>query len=357
MPASEASLDAIRAAMRSGNIRAASAYDKVCNDECTFSFDTPFSKDGLYTSLKSYQSFGSQHVRLDRERTGNKLYVLAKHTRVLKPEPTEAEAAEKAPSKLGIGVAGGFGFEDDKYDIVKEHALVLVGATAAEDVSVPLPEPELPELIINACTALINAKSAIGQETNAAVAWEFEAKPTRFGNDLIQLPPHKKISPDPKDWVCEESGMRENLWLNLSDGHIGSGRRQYDGSGGTNGALNHYQETRNTSPPDGFPLVVKLGTITPHGADVYSYHPDEDDLVIDPKVREPVATARRRSTQPQQHTPPSSPHTLLTSTPPPLHTTVIRAFSSLGYQHDVDGEDGEDDGGATGRGEQQVRAR
>ena len=51
---------------------------------------------------------------------------------------------------------------------------MLVGATAAEDVSVPLPEPELPELIINACNALINAKSAIGQETNAAVAWEFE---------------------------------------------------------------------------------------------------------------------------------------------------------------------------------------
>ena len=51
----------------------------------------------------------------------------------------------------------------------------------------------------------------------------------------MQLPAHKKISPDPKEWVCEESGMRENLWLNLSDGHIGSGRRQYDGSGGTNG--------------------------------------------------------------------------------------------------------------------------
>ena len=32
---------------------------------------------------------------------------------------------------------------------------------------------------------------------------------------LVQLPATKKISPNPKDWVCEESGMRENLWLNL----------------------------------------------------------------------------------------------------------------------------------------------
>jgi ubiquitin carboxyl-terminal hydrolase 5/13 len=27
---------------------------------------------------------------------------------------------------------------------------------------------------------------------------------------------------------------------------------------------------------------VKLGTITPHGADMYSYAPDEDDMVTDP---------------------------------------------------------------------------
>ena len=27
---------------------------------------------------------------------------------------------------------------------------------------------------------------------------------------------------------------------------------------------------------------MKLGTITPHGADVYSYAPDEDDMVTDP---------------------------------------------------------------------------
>ena len=85
--------------------------------------------------------------------------------------------------------------------------------------------------------------------------------------------------------------MKENLWLNLSDGHIGSGRRQYDGSGGSNGALNHYQQTVKDFGPDGFPLVVKLGTITPHGADVYSYHPDEDNEV---GVSERVSEEKRR---------------------------------------------------------------
>ena len=33
------------------------------------------------------------------------------------------------------------------------------------------------------------------------------------------------ISPDPKSWKCEKSGDAENLWLNLSDGFIGGGRK------------------------------------------------------------------------------------------------------------------------------------
>ena len=71
--------------------------------------------------------------------------------------------------------------------------------------------------------------------------------------------------------------MKENLWLNLSTGYIGSGRKNWDGSGGTNGGLNHYTATGNL-----YPLAVKLGTITPTDADVYSYAPDEDQMV---KVR------------------------------------------------------------------------
>ena len=36
-------------------------------------------------------------------------------------------------------------------------------------------------------------------------------------------------------------------------------------------------------------LCVKLGTITPKGADVFSYAPDEDDMVIDPLLGEHLA--------------------------------------------------------------------
>lgn len=52
-------------------------------------------------------------------------------------------------------------------------------------------------------------------------------------------------------------------------------------TGGTGAALKHYEETGRK-----YPLVVKLGTITPNGADVYSYAPDEDCMVEDPKLAE-----------------------------------------------------------------------
>jgi hypothetical protein len=47
----------------------------------------------------------------------------------------------------------------------------------------------------------------------------------RYAKDLPQLDSGRKISPNPSDWRCDETGATENLWLNLSTGHIGSGRQ------------------------------------------------------------------------------------------------------------------------------------
>merc|ERR1740138_1674785 len=101
--------------------------------------------------------------------------------------------------------------------------------------------------------------------------WEadLDIKESKYAKELVQLPATKKISPNPADWKCEKSGDTQNLWLNLSDGFIGGGRKFFDGSGGSNGALEHYKEEKAKGHE--YPLVVKLGTITPQGADVYSY--------------------------------------------------------------------------------------
>lgn len=67
------------------------------------------------------------------------------------------------------------------------------------------------------------------------------------------------VPPPASGWRCEVCHLQENLWMNLTDGMVLCGRRYFDGTGGNNHALLHFQQT-------GFPLAVKLGTITPDGA-------------------------------------------------------------------------------------------
>jgi hypothetical protein len=47
----------------------------------------------------------------------------------------------------------------------------------------------------------------------------------RYADKLEQLETGRRISPNPKDWRCDDTGATENLWLNLSTGHVGSGRQ------------------------------------------------------------------------------------------------------------------------------------
>jgi hypothetical protein len=71
--------------------------------------------------------------------------------------------------------------------------------------------------------------------------------------DLQQL--DNGVIVPPTGWKCSKCDKTENLWLNLTDGMILCGRWVWDGTGGNNHAVEHYQQTK-------YPLAVKLGTIT-----------------------------------------------------------------------------------------------
>lgn len=43
---------------------------------------------------------------------------------------------------------------------------------------------------------------------------------SKYADNLEHVDSGRKISSDPKAWVCEDSGKTENLWLNLSTGNI-----------------------------------------------------------------------------------------------------------------------------------------
>lgn len=52
-PLDEAVLDRVRAGMR--GLQPPGHHDKVFKDECMYSFDTPFSPEGLFVNLKTFQ--------------------------------------------------------------------------------------------------------------------------------------------------------------------------------------------------------------------------------------------------------------------------------------------------------------
>lgn len=98
--------------------------------------------------------------------------------------------------------------------------------------------------------------------------WELKLQPCEHTLTLDQSTAHKIAAKSMAH--CGECELSANLWLCMSCGHLGCGRKNYDGTGGNGHAVAHFEQTRH-------PMVCKLGTITPEGtASVYCYTCDDD---------------------------------------------------------------------------------
>jgi ubiquitin carboxyl-terminal hydrolase 5/13 len=221
--------------------------------------------------MNTFLGLSKEFVEVHARKTGNMIFYHIRSVR--KPEVPEQkkvdEPPEKKPTRLAIGVEGGFDGGEVKKAEFEDHTSIVI---LPEFQTIPLPNPNLPQKFLD-CVAGIKAAHS-SSKTEAVAAWDGEQrKVTRYANTLVQLPSNRSIPPS--GWKCDECEMTQNLWLNLTDGTIHCGRKYFDGSGGNNHAVDYYEKTR-------YPLVVKLGTITPDGADVYSYA--EDEMVEDPNL-------------------------------------------------------------------------
>jgi ubiquitin carboxyl-terminal hydrolase 5/13 len=268
--------------------RVATPKDSVLHSECAFTFHSPFTRDdGIVVNLQSFMGT-IQELAFSNLYDEKALFLRVVKKRVQK---LVAVSEDNLPTKLAIGVEGGFATDEDKYETMSTYSVVLlkkpnhVVAELSYDES---NKETFPEQVRTSVESIIHhVGMAIQQDLTA---WQDdEAIPvSKYYKDLEFVDNGVKISPDPKSWKCEKRGDTENLWLNLSDGFIGGGRQHWDGSGGSNGALDHFQETGEK-----YPLVVKLGTITADGstvnADCYSYAKDEDGPVQIPNLKELLA--------------------------------------------------------------------
>eukprot|EP00484_Ammonia_sp_Unknown_P024099 CAMPEP_0197042240 /NCGR_PEP_ID=MMETSP1384-20130603/18630_1 /TAXON_ID=29189 /ORGANISM="Ammonia sp." /LENGTH=898 /DNA_ID=CAMNT_0042473309 /DNA_START=23 /DNA_END=2719 /DNA_ORIENTATION=- len=273
MPITDAVLQVLRAEAQ--KCRVPNENSLVEKDECMLSFDSPFSPQGLYTNLNTWKSYGRDYVTMDSQNTAQKLYLYQKKYNLVKPKKDEAEQEQEAkpePTKLALGVEGGFtGFESDT-EMKSENFLCVLPEFTLIDLS----EQDIPMNITECINAIIVNKGIGAHEEFKGWEDDEEVKESLHSETLVQLPLNETMRPSPNrdDWRCGECSSTENLWFNLSDGYIGCGRQNWDGTGGCGAALRHYDQTGKQ-----YPLAVKLGTITPSGADLYSY--SEDKMVKD----------------------------------------------------------------------------
>lgn len=254
--------------------------DKVFKEECVLSFDNSFSDGGIYINLMTWMAFGRDYYINDSIKTGCKIYLHQKFHQIFN-EIDEKVADE--PTKLAIGIEGGFSTERH-YEIIKEYSLVVIDESRKSHILTWPTSDNVPEYLQVVISNIIEHEGMKSRMQVSSWNANDEKIITKYGENLLLLNNGKKISNDPSTWKCELSGDTNNLWLNLSTGYIGGGRKNWDGSGGSGGALKHFEDTGKL-----YPLCVKLGTITPNGADVWSYAEDEDTLVIDPKLPEHLA--------------------------------------------------------------------
>nr|CAD7445607.1 unnamed protein product [Timema bartmani] len=210
----------------------------------------------------------------------------------------KGDGPEKKITRLAIGVEGGFDPESgkNKFEFEESYAVVIL----PNFVTLPWPDSEFPEILVNTLVvlsstaedgeievcnsvkAVLEAQSAARLAELEALAgtWDGEARIiTKHANNLVQLDNGKRIPPS--GWKCERCDLMQNLWMNLTDGAVLCGRKFFDGTGGNEHAAEYYRNK-------GYPLAVKLGTITKEGkADVYSY--DEDEMVDDPHLIQHLA--------------------------------------------------------------------
>ena len=347
--------------------RVATPQDSVYHHECCYTFHTPYTSDqGIVVNLNTFIGTIESMAMIQQESDSVAIFLrIVKEYVARKKDTTTADGAHDdemlKPTKLAIGVKGGFQLDEDLYTTVTKYSVVVLqqGTPQTTKVLAEIPYPIetdrtsvvplLPSMVQQSVHSIIHHVGAAIQTD--IQAWNADAQEeipiSKYCTNLPYVDNGVEIDPHPSSWCCQATNRPndDNLWLNLSDGYIGGGRKHWDvrtyvcvcawfcgrlgvasvcvcvcsapttwsliiftvicydnaafsqflvllfvgwfltfstqGSGGTNGALDHFNATGQQ-----YPLVVKLGTITSDisTADCYSYAPDEDGPVKIPNL-------------------------------------------------------------------------
>uniref|UniRef100_A0A915J2Y5 Ubiquitin carboxyl-terminal hydrolase n=1 Tax=Romanomermis culicivorax TaxID=13658 RepID=A0A915J2Y5_ROMCU len=264
--------------------------DLVYKDDCALCFATPESPNGILICVDHRLGFCPQHVKIHdchkflqyirrrrrlkegRDSSSAKSDAVANTDSRPKNQDDAMGSPSNKISKLGIGIEGGLSLDTTRFETVEKYYLFAnyPNENSKKEISVE----KCPDPVVD---RIIKAESAYKKREIDTMSSTWDGS-VRFITKHANIEQFKQSEP-----ICltqceaEACTKTENLWLNLTDGSVFCGRKFADGSGGNGHAKEHYELT-------GFPLVVNLGTLSPDVAEIYSYDPQEDDMVIDPNL-------------------------------------------------------------------------
>lgn len=264
--------------------------------QCIASFNTAKSPGGLYINLMDGAALSPDYLSCDTQAGPIRAYL---HVQDIPAEDQSGATGSGTLNQAGqeeytfsMGVAYDSHYAlaicDDSGAVIGEvglqHVQRGVDGMSAVDNAI-----EIPAALRAAIANVMSATDAADAAATAAAGFAFQTLPSKFSDTLKQVDPADPaahaVPADPADWKCAACGLTSNLWFNLGDGYIGCGRKNAMGTGGEQHALKHFEETGSK-----YPLVVKLGTITPDGkADVFCYDASENDMVVDTQLVQHLA--------------------------------------------------------------------
>lgn len=172
-------------------------------------------------------------------------------------------------TKLAIGKPGGIDPETDNY----EQRVVVHCLACRKNLDVT--HPKIQPLV----DSVLLAESA--HMESAVAEWEQEIKACEH-TLMLDQGSASKVAAHMKNAKCGKCDLSSNLWLCMTCGHLGCGRKNYDGSGGNGHGLEHFEQNPTHC------VNIKLGTITPEGkASIFCYTCDDD--VLDPDLNRHLA--------------------------------------------------------------------
>ncbi|PVU94928.1 hypothetical protein BB561_002170 [Smittium simulii] len=241
------------------NVTVPSQNSLIYKDECTMCFDKDKFKDGIDVCLKCFNGGCSSdpklHSQLHSLKTGHSLSLNIQ--KILKVNSEDIYEPAAKITKLEIMEKDEADEETRLYDTKLRVRCFECGILPDDTV--------LPDDIQKAINVIVSSLSA-GKKSQVQ-SWApklQECEHMSLINNVVTSLENKENK------MCMHCDKTENLWMCLECGSIGCGRKQYDGSGGNNHAIEHFKET-------GHKASVKLGTIQPNGtADVYCYICDDN---------------------------------------------------------------------------------